>query len=392
MPRFRVRAFMQWLRMAMRGLVGRSWRLAVCRVLAVLVAIALGGFLFVSAGLMPIAASEGHWPATQWFLHYVMRRSVSTSTLGVATPPLDDPALVLKGAGHYATNCLPCHGAPGRPRPQLVQKMAPQPPYLPGKVRDLSSEELFWVVKHGIKYTAMPAWVAQGRDDEVWAMVAFLQRLPGLDARQFEALAYGERAGMCDTGTGLAPMEPPQSSALANCARCHGSDGAGRGNGAFPRLAGQQEDYLRASLRAYARGDRHSGIMQPLSAELQPHEIERLARHFAAQTGAAPKTKATTRADAAAIARGKELAFRGDPERRLPSCVECHGPGDAERNSMYPELAGQYPDYLALQLRLFKADSRGGTGYAPVMREIAGRLEEDDIRDLSAYYASVQKR
>ena len=45
----------------------------------------------------------------------------------------------------------------------------------------------------------------------------------------------------------------------------------------------------------------------------------------------------------------------------------------------------QYPDYLALQLRLFKAGNRGGTGYAPVMREIAGRLEEDDIRDLSAY-------
>lgn len=218
-------------------------------------------------------------------------------------------------------------------------------------------------------------------------MVAFLQRLPDLDARQFETLAYGERAGMRDAGTGLMPLEPPQFSALANCARCHGSDGAGRGNSAFPRLAGQREDYLRASLQAYASGERHSGIMQPLSAELQPLEIERLARHFAAQTSAAPEATAPT--DAAAIARGRELAFRGDPERRLPSCVECHGPGDAERNPMYPELAGQYPDYLALQLRLFKADNRGGTGYAPVMREIAGRLEESDIRDLSAYYASL---
>jgi cytochrome c553 len=360
-----------------------------CRVLVVLAAIALGGFLFVSAGLMPIAASEGHWPVTQWFLHYVMRRSVSSSTAGVEAPRLDDPALVLKGAGHYATNCLPCHGAPGRPRPQLVQKMVPQPPYLPDKVDDLSSEGLFWVVKHGIKYTAMPGWVAQERDDEVWAMVAFLQRLPDLDAQQFESLAYGERAGMRDAGTGLVQLQAPPSSALANCARCHGSDGTGRGNGAFPRLVGQRKDYLRASLQSYASGDRHSGIMQPLSAELRPREIERLARHFAAQDAAAPKAEP---ADTAAIARGRALAFRGDPKRRLPSCVECHGPGDAERNPMYPELAGQYADYLALQLRLFKTGSRGGTGYAPVMREIAGRLEEGDIRDLSVYYASLRER
>jgi len=307
----------------------------------------------------------------------------------VEAPPLDDPALVLKGAGHYADNCLPCHGAPGRPRPLLVQQMVPQPPYLPDRIDDLSPEDLFWVVKHGIKYTAMPAWAAQERDDEVWAMVAFLQRLPRLDASQFERLAYGERAGMRDAGRGVAPLEAPRSSALANCARCHGSDGAGHGNGAFPRLAGQREGYLRASLQAYASGKRHSGVMQPLSAELQPHEIDRLARHFAAQTGAAPKTMVMAPTDADAIARGRALAFRGDPTRRLPSCVECHGPGDAERNPVYPDLAGQYADYLALQLQLFKADHRGGTGYAPVMREIAGRLEEGDIRDLSVYYASL---
>src|SRR5690606_24987171 len=93
-----------------------------------------------------------------------------------------------------------------------------------------------------------------------------------------------------------------------------------------------------------------------------------------------------------AIARGRELALRGAPKRRIPSCVECHGPGEGERNPMYPELAGQHADYLALQLRLFKAGKRGGTGYAPVMAEIAGRLEEGDIRDLSAYYGSLRPR
>lgn len=377
-----------WLRDAARALVGRSWRLALARVAVVLAALGLGAALFVSAGLVPIAASEGHWPVTRWLLEFAMRRSVATSALRAPEPPpLDDPSLVLKGAGHYATSCLPCHGGPGRARPPLVQQMLPQPPTLSAKVVALSPGELFRVVKHGIKYTAMPGWVARERDDEVWAMVAFLKRLPDLDAARFESLAYGDRAGMRGAENGLVSLEAPAQDVLANCVRCHGSDGAGRGNGAYPRLAGQREDYLRASLKAYASGERNSGIMQPAAAGLQPREIERLARYFAAQGGAAAETDASV--DAGTIARGRELALRGDPARRLPSCVECHGPGDGERNPVYPELAGQYADYLALQLRLFKEGKRGGTGYAPVMAEIAGRLEEGDIRDLSAYYASV---
>src|SRR5690606_25149830 len=252
-------------------------------------ALGLGAALFVSAGLVPIAASEGHWPVTRWLLEFAMRRSVAASALGVpAPPPLDDPALVLKGAGHYATNCLPCHGAPGRPRPPLVQQMLPQPPTLSAKVVALSPEELFRVVKHGIKYTAMPAWVARERDDEVWAMVAFLKRVPDLDAQAFESLAYGGRAGRRAAGEGVRPLEAPPPVALAHGVRCRGSDGAGRGNGAFPRLAGRREDYLRANLEAYASGERHSGIMQPAAAGLQPREIERLAQYFAAQSGAAP--------------------------------------------------------------------------------------------------------
>jgi len=68
--------------------------------------------------------------------------------------------------------------------------------------------------------------------------------------------------------------------------------------------------------------------------------------------------------DAAAIARGAWLAGHGAPERRIPSCVACHGPDAAARNPLYPRLAGQYPDYLALQLTLFKHDNAA----APITR------------------------
>lgn len=384
---------LRWLRRGWRLLVGDSWRLAACRVLAVLAALGIGGWLFVSLGLVPVAASEGHWRPTRLFLHFVMQRSVATRTTGWQAPPLDDPALAIQGAGHYATGCMPCHGAPGVARALVAQRMMPPPPQLAKLDSQLRPEETFWVIKHGLKYTAMPAWVAQGRGDEVWAMVAFLQRLPRLDEAGFRRLAYGEdAAGAARAGelVHLAPSgdEAPESGpALANCIRCHGRDGAGRGDGVFPRLAGQTETYLRASLHAYARGDRHSGMMQPAVAGLDPRELDRLARHFAMQDARASPPHAR---DAAALERGRRLALQGEPSRRIAACAACHGPGDAPRNPMYPELAGQYQRYLALQLRLFKLGERGGTAHATVMRTIAAPLQEGDIQDLAAYYASLR--
>lgn len=359
------------------------WR-CVALVLAALLA---AGALFVTAGLAPIAADAGHWPVTRALLEFAMTRSVERHAISLRAPPLDDPALALKGAGHYATGCLQCHGAPGVPRAALVRRMLPQPPLLPGKLQGKSPEELFWIVKHGIKYTAMPAWVAPGRDDEVWAMVAFLERFPELTPAQFRQMAYGELAEQGGNGRAdaLAPLQ--RSSVLDDCTRCHGSAGTGRGNAAFPGLAGQGEAYLLASLEAFARGERHSGIMQPIAEALDARELRALARHFsslapAGLEGAAP-------ADAAARARGERLAMHGDGARRIPACAACHGPGKAARNPLYPELSGQYAGYLALQMRLFRDGGRGGTRYAPVMQRAVADLAERDIRDLALYYATL---
>jgi hypothetical protein len=70
-------------------------------------------------------------------------------------------------------------------------------------------EQLFSIVKHGIKFTGMPAWPVQQRDDEVWAMVAFLRRLPDLDAAGYRRLAYGEP----DVGSGAEPPLPATGAA-----------------------------------------------------------------------------------------------------------------------------------------------------------------------------------
>lgn len=354
-----------------------------------LVVMAVGGFLLAASGVIPIKASSGHWAVTRWLLQFSKQRSVSTNSLAVDAPPLDEARLVLKGAGAYETNCLACHGSPSLPAPRVARGMTPQPPYLPPVLSKYEDAEVFYIVKHGIKFTGMPAWPAQGRDDEVWAMVAFLRALPRLDAGGYERLVRGEAAASGEVEP-MPEMAGPQIVPRAigvSCARCHGADGAGRGAGAFPKLAGQSPEYLSLSLEAYARSGRHSGVMEPHAAGLGVEEMREIALYYASLPKPPPPTPSQEMLPA--IQRGEDIARRGIPTRRVPSCVSCHGPAAAPRNPVYPDLTGQYADYLVLQLELFKQQQRGGTAYAHLMRTVAANLTPEQMRDVALYYASL---
>lgn len=388
MPFRSARRFLRFLRRWLCWLTGGSWRRVLAAVALMATLAGAGGFALVSLGLVSIGASSGHWKATGWLLHYAMRRAVSTQSMGIEAPPLDDPALLLKGAGHYETGCATCHGAPGRERPLIVQRMTPAPPLLGPRIGQWAPRELFWIVKHGIKYTAMPAWPATNRDDEVWAMVAFLQALPEMTEQRYRQLALGMRADdRGSAGASLGPSNEALEPVLADCNRCHGAGGGGRGQGAVPRLAGQSEAYLLGTLQAYARGTRHSGIMQPVTAGLEPHLLKALAKHYAELPVTAIADDST--ASSETLAHGKQLAERGMPERGIPSCVHCHGPKRPPRNPMYPDIAGQYARYLKQQLELFTAGTRGGSEYTHVMHSAAQRLTPEQIQALADYYASL---
>jgi cytochrome c553 len=347
-----------------------------------------GGLLLMISGIVPIKASSGHWAVTAALLDFAKRRSVTTHTLGMKVPPLEDRGLVLKGAAHYDFACEPCHGSPAVQQPRIAHRMTPRPPDLRTAALTYQPEELFYIVKHGIKFTGMPAWPAPQRDDEVWAMVAFLRTLPNLEAEAYDELT-GAMSSAPDDKLPLEDLLGPSPSApeavAENCARCHGRDGLGRGPGAFPRLAGQRVAYLSNTLVAYARGERHSGIMEPVAANLGRDDIQAIAEYYAGLPAPRP---AAGSADPGDIERGRRIASEGVPDGLIPACRECHGPG-AERNPNYPRLSGQYADYLALQLSLFQNRRRGGTEYHTLMHKVAGQLSEEQIRAVTAYYASL---
>lgn len=340
-------------------------------------ALALLGFLVAASGVISIKASSGHWPVTEWVLRFSMKRSIATHSLGVKSPfDLGDPALIGKGARHYELGCRSCHGEPGLPPPPLVSGMLPHPPDLAPRVRESNPAKLFTVVKHGMKFTGMPAWPSQRRDDEVWAMVAFLLKYPELDAESYRRLARSNISA-------AVPSHPVPAS-VRSCVACHESAGSA-GEDAFPRLGGQRAEYLNNSLAAYAQGRRHSGTMQAVAATLDEAARAEIVRYYAGQP---PQKKSSYNKDTdrMAVARGRIIAEQGIPDRRVPACIECHGPGARRGKPEYPSLAGQPAGYLELQLALFKEERRGGTAYAHLMKPVASRLTPEQARDVAAYF------
>ena len=355
---------------------------------ALAAAVATGAALVIVSGIVPIKASSGHWAITTRLLDFAKLRSVSTHSWTIQAPPLDDEALLLRGASHYENGCYSCHGGPGSGVSPVMAAMTPEPPGLPRGLSRYTPEQLFTIVKHGIKFTGMPAWPVQQRDDEVWAVVAFLRKMPSLDATAYRRLAYGEPGVNADAEPDLptagAELAPRPVRDL--CWRCHGVDGTGRGPGAFPSLAGQRAEYLFASLRAFKDRSRYSGIMSGVAGGLSDGAMRGIAAYYEALS---PREGDRVN-DPSAIARGADIAARGVPDRDIPACVECHGPTDVPKNPTYPRIAAQHVRYLALQLELLRARRRGGSPNVALMHVFVNRLRPEQIRDVTQYYASLR--
>ena len=348
----------------------------------------LAGFLVAASGLIPLRASSGHWAVTEWLLRFGMKRSTATHSLAIKVPDnLNDHALVQKGAGYYEMGCRSCHGEPGMPLPGVAAHMLPKPPGLVPRIRESDPRKLFYVVKHGMKFTGMPAWPSPQRDDEVWAVIAFLLKYPELSAAEYRVLA-GRDEHRLATHAFASTRDRPQSRLVESCATCHGSDGRGRGNALIPSLAAQRGPYLRKALEAYANGHRHSGMMEPVAVALTRDEVVQLSDYYSRLPRAANPSTATSDEISDMLQRGERIASAGIPAQRVPACLECHSPGGRRGKPEFPLLAGQPAAYLELQLTLFRDGRRGGSDHAHLMQPIASRLKPEQIRDVAAYFAS----
>jgi len=251
-------------------------------VAVVLGVLALGAGAFVYSGIYNIGADDHHTKPVFAVLQTLRENSIHARSKDIAVPDLNDPQLILKGAGQYAAMCTQCHLKPGMKDSEIRPGLYPQPPNL-SQVR-VEPKEAFWVIKHGIKMSAMPAWGGSHDDQTMWSMVAFLQKLPDMTPQQYKDIVA------------KAPQDHDMDEAVGHS---HGeaSDEDAHGAAAMEgmAMAGETEHS-----HAAADGDTHEHAAT-LAVEV-PLSLQSM------KPGAAPAAEATARAFQAALQRGDRVA------------------------------------------------------------------------------------
>jgi mono/diheme cytochrome c family protein len=152
---------------------------------AVVVVLAAGIGAYIYTGGYPIGADSPHSAAVLTLLSVARDRGIEAGSRDIRPPAgLSAPGRLSIGAGQYAAMCSGCHLAPGYRSDETWEGLYPQPPRLAQGTR-LTPAEVFWVIKHGLKFSGMPAWGKSHTDDELWSITAFVLALPHLTAQQY---------------------------------------------------------------------------------------------------------------------------------------------------------------------------------------------------------------
>ena len=155
----------------------------------IFIALLMGTGIFLYSGVYDIGADDPHARVTLGMIDMLRDRSIAVRADDVPVPEnLSSDKRIRRGAGNYDAMCVSCHLKPGLADTELRKGLYPQPPNLVGHGHADVAEQ-FWVIKHGIKMTAMPAWSKGGMDDDtIWDMVAFLQAMPEMSAEDYSDL------------------------------------------------------------------------------------------------------------------------------------------------------------------------------------------------------------
>lgn len=169
-----------------------------------------------------------------------------------------------------------------------------------------------------------------------------------------------------------------------SCAGCHGPNGVSA-NPAWPKLAGQHAAYIQKQLADFKAGDRADAMMAPQASGMSEQDMADVAAYFASQDNSTG-----TAADADIAARGERLYRGGNKETGVPACMGCHGPaGNGMAAAGFPALGGQHATYTAKALKDFRSAARGND-YNGMMRDIALRMTDADIANVSEYIAGLR--
>lgn len=164
-------------------------------IVSLLLASLILAIIALGSGAYNMAATEKHWSITEKIIEWVRESSVEARAKDLQVPSLDDEKLLASGAEHYSAMCTICHLAPGLKPTELSIGLYPQAPIFhqrepindPAKKLE-RAKAYFWVIKNGLKMTAMPAWGLSHDDNSIWGMTAFVLKMSHMTPEQYENL------------------------------------------------------------------------------------------------------------------------------------------------------------------------------------------------------------
>ena len=180
--------------------------------------------------------------------------------------------------------------------------------------------------------------------------------------------------------TGVAHAQADEARAKkiigGSCFLCHGAEGESASE-VFPRLAGQNAEYIAKQLENFKSGKRKSSAMAPMVAELSPDDMAALGRFY----GSRPPHKEAPK-DAPLAAVGQYIYSQGNRFSGVPACATCHGVDGAGSNAL-PRLAGQHAAYLDNQLKQFNKRERNNDN--AVMHTVVEKMTPLEMAAVSEY-------
>ena len=240
-----------------------------CTILATIAALAVLGGVgaagFIWAGLYDVGATRQHLQPVFSVFEIAMHRSVRLHARNVTTPPLEDEAMVRRGATCFNEKCVQCHGAPGIAQGDIGKSMQPLPGPLVNATQTFHPRELYWITRHGIRLSGMPAWEFRLTEEEIWDVVAFLQRLPNLTPKAYAETAQKQsRSASCGRDVSAAPTRTPdvvrgkQALYQYACSACHTIPGV---TSSFPNVGPPLEGIASRTLIAGKLSNTHDNMV-----------------------------------------------------------------------------------------------------------------------------------
>lgn len=154
-------------------------------VVLTLVALFIIFLIFIYSGWYNVSAMNNESGMMKWIFKTVRNNSIEARLANISVPDLNDSSLIKEGFEHYNEMCASCHGAPGIEETELSKGLNPRAPYLPKIAKYIVPAKLFWATKNGIRMTGMPAWGKTHSDNKIWAIVAFVKKLPGMTKKDY---------------------------------------------------------------------------------------------------------------------------------------------------------------------------------------------------------------